>query len=401
MTAARGKGTALALGITPGALAPGALESLRALGELGARLGGEYALAGKIIAARLEAIPCARLARRDAALVALAQTYVGRLWTVAGSVSTELQRYAASAWKRRDRNLASAPSASAPSEYLTQPRKLAAFEAMRADDTVAGLGRKQISRILASHCYDTRSFGHSKAVSMSIASAQPLIRSNEDRPLNAISPIISDREFVDAIRRAPAGQAIIQAETARVIAERKKLVARLAALDAKAAVDLPKLDKAIQAEIAATRASEAELRAQNEKLRLAGLAKSGAAIAYDAERQRIEAELRATPAGKIIDEFLREMRDEIDVTMKKHEGGMFQELRPLARDPAERVLRHSFGNRASVSARLDAIHSATAEAERLRLAADQTDLAAKLEALRAGLPAVAGAFYPMVRGAAA
>jgi hypothetical protein len=54
------RATTLALDITPDAL-----ESLRALGELGARLGGPYEAAGEIIAERLDAIPGARLALRE------------------------------------------------------------------------------------------------------------------------------------------------------------------------------------------------------------------------------------------------------------------------------------------------------------------------------------------------
>jgi hypothetical protein len=313
----------------------------------------------------------ARLARRDVAVAALAQTYVGRRWTMAGNVSTELRRYASTAWRRRDQNLDTPPS-----EYLAQPRRLAAFEAMRADPKAAGLGQKQISRILAS-----------------VATAQNAITTNEDSAVNALTPQ-SNAEFIEAMKRAPAGRAVIQAETARVIASRQKLIDELAALDAKAAVDFPKLDKAVQSEIAATRASEDALRAQNDKLRAANFAKSGAVIAYDAGRQRIEAELRARPAAKIIDEFQISMRDEIDAAMRKHEGGRIQENRPLARNPQERILVHGYGNRASVAARLDAIHAAIAAADSLRLAADQGDLAAKLDALRAGLPAIESAVIP-------
>jgi hypothetical protein len=52
--------------------APGAIGSFRALGDLGARLGGGYALAADIIASALAARPDARLARRDEALLDLA-----------------------------------------------------------------------------------------------------------------------------------------------------------------------------------------------------------------------------------------------------------------------------------------------------------------------------------------
>jgi hypothetical protein len=52
--------------------APDAIESFRALGALGKRLGSEYQLAADIIAAGIAARPDARLARRDEALLDLA-----------------------------------------------------------------------------------------------------------------------------------------------------------------------------------------------------------------------------------------------------------------------------------------------------------------------------------------
>lgn len=384
------------------------LDRMRRAVEQAKAVGGDLGWLGGLLDERLSACPDARLAQRDDALAAMAQTYVGRLWTLSGNVSTEMKRYSASAWRRRDRNLDTAPS-----EYLTQPRKLAAFNAMRADPKADGLGQKQISRIL----------GHRGALSMSIASEHmthhkqfgmsfsgnrsrrtrgkiPTHHTNEDRTLNALTPQ-SNAEFIEALKRAPAGQAVIKGETTRVIDARQKLIDAMVKWDADALKTFPKLDAAIQTEIAATRASEAALRAQNVKLSAANFAKSGAVIAYDQGRQRIEAELRATPAGEIIDEFQRDMRLEIDAAMKKHEGGRVQENRPLARDPHERILIHSYGNRASVAARLDAIHSALAASEALRVAADQGDIVSRLDALRAGLPAIESAVIPTFGGVTA
>src|ERR1700722_20115672 len=74
------------------------LDRLRRAVEQMTAVGGDCACLGSLLAERLRGLPDARLARRDEALAALAQTYVGRLWTVSGNVSTEPQRYAASAW---------------------------------------------------------------------------------------------------------------------------------------------------------------------------------------------------------------------------------------------------------------------------------------------------------------
>lgn len=74
-----------------------AVKSLRALGALGVRLGGEYALAGQIIAARLDGLPDARLARRDAAIVELAALAhacePGSERAIARAVAKKLWRY--------------------------------------------------------------------------------------------------------------------------------------------------------------------------------------------------------------------------------------------------------------------------------------------------------------------
>jgi hypothetical protein len=85
-----------------------ALESLRALGELGARLGGPYELAGQIIASRLDALPAARAARRDEAVVALWNRAGGSARERAQAVASALRRYSATRWLR-ERAMHAAP----------------------------------------------------------------------------------------------------------------------------------------------------------------------------------------------------------------------------------------------------------------------------------------------------
>ncbi len=380
-------------------------------------LGGDSALLAGAIAARTQT---SADEPRNRAIGQLARTFVGGLTEVAEDCSHALRRYGRDDW-RGDRNLLSAPAA-----YQSQPRLLAAYHATRANGGPFTLSSRQIARILKSStiCFVEAIPGHENALlAAGLASAHnshhqqfgmsfsgnrsrrargkiPTHHTNEDSTLNALTPQ-SNAEFIEAMKRAPAGQAVLKAETARVITARQKLLDELAALDAKAAVDFPKLDKAVQVEIAATRAVELALKAQNAKLSAANFAKSDAVIAYDAGRRRIEAELRDTRAAKVIDEFQISMRDEIDAAMKKHEGGRVQENRPLARDPRERILVHGYGNRLSVKNRLDAIHGAIAAAEALRIAADQGDLVAKLDALRAGLPAIESAVIPSFGGVAA
>ena len=352
--------------------------------------GGDLARLGAMLDAWLAARPDARISRRDEALVALASTFVGPPWTVAKSVEIEMRRYAGSAWKRSDQYRPSAPG-----EYASQPRKLAAFEAMRAAGVGALIGQKQIRRLIETHIFSDAYHGHGPRVLMSTNKPETLIRTQrKGRPaVNALTPN-SDAQFLEAIKRAPIGQTIIADQNARVVAERKKMVDALKALDSKAPAEFANLDKAIQTAIGARDEVRKQLRDHEEKVRLASLAKSGASLAYDADRRRLEGMLRNSPVATMIDAFQRDMVDEVYAARKKHEGGFVQDRNEVTRRP---ILR-GFTNKDSVNGRLNAIHAAIAKAEELRLAADQSDVAAKLDALRSSLPEIVGAIAPTVGG---
>ena len=341
-------------------------------------VGGDLGWLGDMLAARLESLPAARIGRRNDALIDLVGTFPTK---AAASAAVELRRYAGSAWKR-DRNLASPPAA-----YLTQPRRLAAFRFMKENDGVA-LSEKQIRRILKTN--SSGSLGHWHLVSMSYDICDSS-RHQIEAEMTAVTKI-TDQTFLDALRRAPFAQSILADNSAREIAERKALVDALAKLDAKAPTEFAKLDKAISAEIANVRAAEIALKAANDKLAAANYAKSGATIAYDNERLRLEAALRNSPAADVIDVFTRDMRDELESARKAHEGGWIQERHPVTREP---MLR-GYTNKESVAARVNAIHAALAAAEALRLAADQSNIEAKLAALRAGLPKIGPAKHALV-----
>lgn len=362
------------------AIAPGDMERLRRAVAQAQAVGGDLGWLGQMLAERLEGLPDARQARRDAALIDLAATYPTR---AAASAAVELRRYAGSAW-RRDRNLASPPAG-----YAAQPRRLAAFAFMRENDGEP-IGEKQITRILKAKAKGC--FGHSDPVSMSENIGDSSQRQRE-ADMNAVTP--SSFDFLDVLRRTPAVHEAVQAEAARTLAERKALTDALAKLDAKAPAEFAKLDKAISAEIGNVRAAEIALKEANAKLAAANYAKGAAVIAYDAERQRLEAALRNSRAADAIDAFTRDMRDELDAARKLHEGGWIQDRHPVTREP---MLR-GFSNKQSVAARVEAIHAAIETAEALRLAADQSDVETKLAALKAGLPKIEPAKHALVDAA--
>jgi hypothetical protein len=96
-----------------------ALESFRALGQLGARLGGPYLLASDIISARLSSSPDARLARRDEALLNLATCCPAPSDRKrASAMAGKLSRYQTGRW-RIDRAYDTAPP-----HYGTEDRAL-------------------------------------------------------------------------------------------------------------------------------------------------------------------------------------------------------------------------------------------------------------------------------------
>ena len=360
------------------------LDRLRPVVAQWRALGGDSERFGAMIAECLDSLPAARATARNAALVDLVGTYAGKPWQAANAAATALRRYETTVWKRRDRNFASPPL-----EYESQPQKLALFAVMSNGGSV---GAKRISQIVASHCTKTAIDGNlTPACGFHGKRSRNSLNQTEAETLNAMTRP-NDQAFLDALRAAPVGREIVKAETARTVAERAKLVDALRALDAKAPGDFAKLDKAVSVEVANVRAAEIALKAANDKLRAANFAKSGAVLAYDVERRRLEEALRASPAATLIDEFLRDMRDELDATRKRHDGGYL----PIVADLRGVVGMISFGNKESVQRRLNAIHAAIEAAEALRLVADQTGLVEKLAALRAGLPEIAPAKFPDV-----
>lgn len=106
--------------------------------------GGDVAVIGEILGARLDASPEERRGRRDAAIVALAETFHDTRWHVAGEVAKEILRYATSAWTRHDCRLDRASLI-----YAGNARRLALFTIMREGGDGAVIGRRQIAGILA------------------------------------------------------------------------------------------------------------------------------------------------------------------------------------------------------------------------------------------------------------
>lgn len=201
--------------------------------------------------------------------------------------------------------------------------------------------------------------------------------------MNAMTPH-SDQELLAALGQNPEIKKYVADKNARDTAGRQKIIDTIAALDAKAARELAAFKKVVQTKIVGVREAEKTLRAANDELSVASFAESGANLTYSTERQSLEVLLRLGVDADLFDNFQREMRDEVEKTRKKFVGGYVQMTHEVTRKTELR----GYNNSDTVNARLAAIRAAMEEAERLRISADQTKVAARLDELRAGLPEV-------------
>jgi hypothetical protein len=321
------------------------------------------------------------LQRRDAAVVELASTFEGRRWTVSGKAAAELLRYAESAWKRRDRQLAVAPR-----DYVSSPRKLALFDAMKNSDPGRIPGQKRVAQILEKAVPGCLIFGNCDSLLVSNGSPDTAIRSDQrSQKLNAAAKT-SEFEALAALARQPSTQKLIAEDHARIVAERQARVDRIAALDAQAEVAWPKAQAAIKTASAKVREAERRLREANEALATANAADSTASYAYTRARQAEEAALIAGADGATIEAWQRELLDEID---RLRRPGAIIAGEERGRHPVtRRATIRRFSNAASVRARLLALRDAFEASDLLKLEPDQARLPAIIAALREALPKV-------------
>ena len=295
-----------------------------------------------------------RLARRDEALVNLASFYDKTISSTAKDMESDLGRYKAAAWKRRDSRLGGVP----PIEYQGTSKAML-FAVLAASGNAGVPSERHIRRIL-SDCYKTKKVGHDRPLAMARESRHRLPRPDGKRDGSSMNAKPSDQKFITALRDSPVGVKIEAEIHARTTAERQAQIDVLAALDAKAAREFPSLEKAEQSAIAGVREAEKALQAAN--------------------------------GARVFQSFMSEMLNELDKSRKQHEGGYVDVRNPVTRESEHR----GYNNSASVKGRIAAINAAMEEAQRLRLAADQSTVAARLAELRANLPTIKPAVRPDV-----
>jgi signal transduction histidine kinase len=202
----------------------------------------------------------------------------------------------------------------------------------------------------------------------------------------------TDRQFLDLLRSSPdIGKLAADGAREKTAARQKKLDA-IAALEAKAAREYPALEKAVQSAIARVREAEHALKAANDRLNEAAAAKATASHIYTHERRLLEHALRSEVDAKLFDDFRSGLLDELDSARKGIEAGII----PVHNKALRKDESRPYTNIASVNRRLAAINRALEEGELLRLAADQSNMAEKLAAIRAALPKIEPAVIPTV-----
>jgi hypothetical protein len=179
----------------------------------------------------------------------------------------------------------------------------------------------------------------------------------------------------------PLAAAKVEEAAKEIHAGRKRLVAKLDALDQKASITLPhkrEEHEKLQAEIIAAREHLYKL---ERKLVPSQVSCVFASFEFDARRAEIEKQLKAT-ASPLIAEFIAEMREEHE-RIRKAPVMVDGEINKRSWSIDRKTMRD---NMASRLIRFHAVRHAIEDAGELYLMADQSEVPARLDKLRDGLP---------------
>ncbi len=341
----------------------------RALVQMTA-LGGDAGWLAEQLAPRAAAWPDERLQRRDAAIVAFASGCEasgnrGR----AREIAKMMCRYSA------DQRMNAAPEA-------WGPQRRALFSIVKDGGAI---GAEAIRKILAEAHAAGDSVGILPPLSNTQARAHTAIRSNQGNRMNAaIKP--TELAALSALARRPDVQKTVAEDLARIVAERKARLDRIATLDKKAETEWPAGQLAIKAAVAKVREAERRLREANEGLLAANAAASRATNVYTLARQAEEGVLVAGADGATIEALKSKLLDELD---RLRRGGVLIIGAATERNAVtRRATIRRFSNVKSVHARMLAVRDAYEKADLLKIEPDQAGLPAVIAEIWASLPTV-------------
>lgn len=197
---------------------------------------------------------------------------------------------------------------------------------------------------------------------------------------------LNERGAIAALARQPATLKAVEAERARVIAERQARLEKIGALDAKATFDWPAGQSSIKAAATKVRDAERRLREANQTLSDANAAAWNSSAAYTKARQVEELALIAGADHAAIAAWKTDLLDELEALRRP---GSLQTFQTNEQDAVTRkVTARGFTNAPSIRARISAISEAFREADLLALEPDQSRIPERVAAARASWPKI-------------
>lgn len=195
---------------------------------------------------------------------------------------------------------------------------------------------------------------------------------------------ITDQHVVEALLRSPVAKEAADRHVKALAARRVMLARDRAALEEAAVADFHRHQDALAKAIAEHAAVAEALRAVTVTVGNLHALRSGESARFNYRMEAIEHELRET-ADPAIGTFIAEMHSEWERARKTPAPPQ-----EVERNPNTGTLKAKSGEplRVRPSDRIQAIREAIAAAEGLKLEPAQADVAAGLEALRAGLPTI-------------
>ena len=189
-------------------------------------------------------------------------------------------------------------------------------------------------------------------------------------------------DVIAVIRETPMIRDALRAKEQRITDDRGKAALALASLHESAAKEWKTAYDAEQEAAAAVRKAEIALKDANAKLSQASQRRMVVAHQNAVERDRLEAQLRAT-ASPLIDAFIAKARDEFDNCQKATTPGV-----EVTRNPNTGAVTSNAAAIVWPRERILALRDVLLAAEEMKLDADQSNAEERLAALWSALPVI-------------
>jgi hypothetical protein len=198
-----------------------------------------------------------------------------------------------------------------------------------------------------------------------------------------MNAIVRDADFLDALKRSPAGEKIAEQQAREQLARRREAADQLSALDAHEAAEWPRLTSKLEAAIEAVKNAERALIAVRNAAAQAQNDRSAMCHGANIRRSELQRELRAS-AHPAIAVFRLEMHGALDTAHK----ALDVVSETWVNQGAAKTEGRSANNLESIKRHTAAVMAAMDAADALALFPDQGDIPARLDELRRALPPI-------------